>query len=182
MTLASRTHFSLLALALVSSAIAQTPTPSKPSISPNAKTWRLTYTITESDGAKPIGSQHFALVVLAGGKTTLKQGSKIPIATGSTHDGTGTQTQFTYLDIGTNISASIEDLGAIDRVNLHTVVEQSGVAEEKLILDVREPVIRQTVLDATSMLSPGRPVTVGSLDVPGSTRHLDVVVVMDPIR
>ena len=174
--------FAALTLAsFASCALAQEPASAKAS-SADAKTWRLSYTITESDGAKAVGTQHYALIVVTGGKTVLKQGSKIPIATGSTHDGSGTQTQFTYLDIGINIDATIEDLGATDRVKLHTKVEQSGVAEEKVIADVREPVIRQTVLDANSILTPGKPVTVGSLDIPGSTRHLDVAVVMDAVR
>ena len=141
MTFAARTRASLLALTfvcLVPSAFSQVPAPLKPANSADARTWRLTYTITESDGAKAIGVQHYALIVsTGGGKTVLKQGSKIPIATGTTHDGTGTQTQFTYIDIGINIDASIENVGAADRMNLHTKVEQSGVAEEKLILDIR---------------------------------------------
>ena len=48
------------------------------------KTYRLTYTITETDGGKRIGNQHFALVVVAGQRTVLKQGSRIPFVTGRT--------------------------------------------------------------------------------------------------
>ena len=33
------------------------------------KTYRLTYTINESDGGKRIGSQHFALIVVSGQRT-----------------------------------------------------------------------------------------------------------------
>src|SRR5450756_1213542 len=47
------------------------------------KTYRLTFTITESDGGKKIGVQHTSMVVEAGQRTTMKNGSKVPVATGS---------------------------------------------------------------------------------------------------
>src|ERR1035437_5369342 len=51
------------------------------------KSYRLTYTITEMDGTKRISSQQFAMVVVAGQKTTLKQNSRVPVATGSYSSG-----------------------------------------------------------------------------------------------
>src|SRR5271167_2472703 len=67
------------------------------------KTYRLTYTITELDGTKRVGTQHFSMIMVSGQRTTLKQGSKVPVATGSYAAGTSTQqTQFTYIDVGMN--------------------------------------------------------------------------------
>jgi hypothetical protein len=185
MTLASRTRISLLALTLACIApnvVAQAPAPPRPVTSTDSRTWHLTYTLTESDGSKLIGVQHYSMTVLAGSKSVLKQGSKVPIATGSTREGTETQTKFTYIDIGINIDATIEDLGTADRVSLHTKVEQSSIAEAKSIVGVSEPVIRQTYVDVTSMITSGKSIAVGSLDVPGSTRHLEVAVLIEPVR
>ena len=47
------------------------------------KAYRITYTVTESDGNKRLGNQHFTLATSSGARTTLKQGSKVPIITGS---------------------------------------------------------------------------------------------------
>ena len=145
------------------------------------KTFRLVYTVTEMDGGKKIGVQHFAVVLASGGRTTLKQGSRVPIATGSygTSGAAGQQTQFTYLDVGVNIDASID--GYADGVRLRTKVEQSSVAETHSIMGVDEPVIRQTVLEGTSILVQGKPLVLGSADVSGSTRHLDVEVVLESV-
>ncbi len=148
------------------------------------KIFRLTYTINESDAGKRIGSQHFALLVHAGQRTTLKQGSKIPIATGQygapniPEKASEVQTQFTYLDIGYNFDATL----ALDGQTLKSIVEQSSVAEQKTIANVEEPIIRQSVLQGTVLLTPGKPLTLGSLDLPGSTRHLDVEVLLEPVR
>jgi hypothetical protein len=44
------------------------------------------------------------------------------------------------------------------------------------------PVIRQANLDCTSLLTPGKPMMLGSLDAPGSSRHLDIEVVLEVVR
>ena len=111
----------------------------------------------------------------------LKQGSRVPIVTGSFDSGSSKQnTQVQYVDVGLNIDASLE--GFNDGVRLHTKMEQSSVADEKSSVAVQDPVIRQTVLEETSMLALGKPLVLGALDVPGTTRHMDVEVVAEAVR
>jgi type II secretory pathway component GspD/PulD (secretin) len=144
------------------------------------KTYRLIYTLTDMDGGKRIGVQHFGMIVFAGQRTTLKQGSKVPIATGSSTEGSsGSQTQFTYLDVGLNFDATLDPFA--DGMRLRSKVEQSSIAEEKSGFGPQDPIVRQTVLEGMSFLTPGKPLVLGSLDIPGSTRHLDVDVVMEQI-
>ena len=143
--------------------------------------YRLTYTITELDAGKRIGVQHFALAIVSGGRTTLKNGSKVPVATGSYNSGTSTQqTQFTYLDVGLNFDASLDE--SSNGYRLRSKVEQSTATEEKLISGVQEPLIRQSVLESTSILTVGKPLMLGSIDIAGSTRHLDVEVQLEPMN
>ena len=147
------------------------------------KAYRLTYSISEMEGGKRIGVQHFAMIVTAGQRTQLKQGNKIPIATGS-YGAAGspesqTQTQFTYIDIGMNFDSTLDTCGNGGR--LKSKVEQLGIPEEKSGVGPQDPIVRQTVLEGTSFLTPGKPVILGSLDIPGSTRHLDVDVMMEPL-
>jgi type II secretory pathway component GspD/PulD (secretin) len=145
------------------------------------RTYRLTYTITEMDGAKKVGTQHFAMVVASGQSTKLKQGSKVPVATGSYAPGTATQqTQFTYLDIGMNFEASLDEFA--NGVRLKSNVEQLSIAEEKSGVGPQDPIVRQTSLTGASFLTPGKPQMLGSVDIPGSTRHVDVEVVMEQLQ
>ena len=145
------------------------------------KTYRLTYTITEMDGGKRLGTQHFAMVVVSGQRTTLKQGSKVPVVTGTYNPGTSSaQSQMTYLDVGINFAATLDE--SANGVRLQTKAEQSSIAEEKSTIGAQDPIVRQTVLEGTSILTPGKPLVLGSLDVPGSTRHLDLEVVMEVVR
>ena len=175
----------LLALA-VPAAPGQTPDASQSSAPLNAPssgpvhTYRLTFTVTESDSGKRIGVQHFAMTAVPNLRATVKQGSKIPVMTGgySEHSAPGTEYQFTYLDVGLNCDATL--IERPDGVEAAIKVEQSSVADTpSVIADVKEPVIRQSVLSNAAILKPGTPVMIGSLDVPGSTRHMDIEVTLE---
>ena len=145
------------------------------------KLYRLTYTIRESDGGKLIGVQHCSMVVSEGARSTLKQGSKIPIATGSYDQGkNGAQTQFTYLDIGLNFDSTVDTFS--NGLRLKAKVEQSSIASETTIAGINEPVIRQSVLEQTAQLVLDKPLVLGSLDITGSTRHLDIEALAETIR
>ncbi|HZL28794.1 MAG TPA: secretin N-terminal domain-containing protein [Acidobacteriaceae bacterium] len=148
--------------------------------------YRLTYTLTESDAGKRIGTQHFSMIVVSGQRTTLKQGSKIPVITGSyspggadSKTGPGVQTQYTYLDVGENFDATLT--GVANGAMLKTKVEQSSIADQKSAVNEAEPIVRQTVMDGYLFLPTGKPVILGSIDIVGSTRHIDIDVMMEPI-
>jgi type II secretory pathway component GspD/PulD (secretin) len=146
------------------------------------KTYRVTYSIIESEGGKNTGTQKIALIVAdLGEKTTFKQGSKVPIVTGTTTAGGGGSTsEVQYLDVGLNIEASLE--GSPDGVRLRSRVTQSGLAEGASGAGVGDPSIHQTVLEGMSILAPGKPLVLGSLDIPGGTRHEEVEVVSELVR
>lgn len=139
------------------------------------KTYRLTYTITDTQNGASVGTRDVSLVVAAGGKTTIKQGNRVPIATGMTSDAGSASTQMQYLDVGLSIEASVD--GAPDHLRLHTRVEQSSVAEGKTAgAGTQDPVIRQTSLDGVSDIGQGKAVVLGSLEVPGSSRREQISV------
>jgi type II secretory pathway component GspD/PulD (secretin) len=149
------------------------------------KAYRLTFTLAESDGGKRIGIQHFALVVASGQRTVIKQGSKIPVITGTYNPGSQqAQNQFQYLDIGINFDATLDD--APNGLRLKTKVEQSSVGNPSEFGNTSgplagEPIFHQTSLEGSSIIVLGKPLTLGSLDVPGSTSHIDIEVVAEPI-
>jgi type II secretory pathway component GspD/PulD (secretin) len=151
------------------------------------KSYRLTFTLTELDGDKTISTQHISTVAVVRERTSLKQGEKIPIATGVSSSGAATPsasadsvTQFTYLDIGTNFDFTITQQA--DGVSLDSKIEESSVGTPQTIMGVTEPVIRQTVLQGTSLLTLDKPVMLGSIDVPGSTHRFDIAVVLQTIK
>jgi hypothetical protein len=152
------------------------------------KLYRLTYTVTEMDNGKRTGSQRFVLIAASGVKTVLKQGNRVPVFVGTNDAKSSAQNievqyvgaQVQYADVGLNIEASVG--GYAEGMRLHTKIEQSSVSEEKSGVGPQDPMIRQTVLDDTSTLAPGRPLVLGSLDLPGSTRHEEIEVAAELVR
>lgn len=139
------------------------------------KSYRVTYTISEIDEGKRVGSQTFTVLVSRERKTVLKQGTRVPVVTGAADKG---GSQVTYVDVRLNIEASLE--GYQDGARLRSKVEQSRIADERSGIGVQDPDIRQTSLEGTSALTQGKPVLLGSLDVAGSTRRQEIEVVALP--
>jgi type II secretory pathway component GspD/PulD (secretin) len=146
------------------------------------KIYRVTYSITETDSGKLVGTRKVALVVVdSGGKTVLKQGSRVPIITGTSEPGSAKQdSQVQYIDVGLDIEASLET--SPDGIRLHTKVAQSSLADERSSMGAQDPAIHQTDLEGMSTLAPGKPLVLGSLDLPGGTRHQEVEVVADLVQ
>jgi type II secretory pathway component GspD/PulD (secretin) len=142
------------------------------------KNYRLTYTVSEMDENKKIGTQHYSMILAQGQETSLNLGSKFPIVT---EMGTSaSQTQFTYLDLGMNFDATLT--GMANGAMLKSSVEDSSVAPEKTVIgNQQEPIVRRTSLKGESFLIPGKSVMLGSMDIPGSPSRLDIEVVMEQL-
>jgi hypothetical protein len=144
------------------------------------KLYRLTYTFTESDGGKRIGLERYTMTLAPGQRMQMKQGSRVPLVTGSVSQDGRPSKQTQYLDVGLNFDSQVDQYGA--GVRLKSRLEQSSVAEEKSGIGPEDPVIRQTMLEGISTLSEGKSVLLGELDVVGSTRHLQVEAMVEAIK
>jgi hypothetical protein len=142
------------------------------------KTYRLTYTI--SDGENGHAPQRFVVVVAQGNKTMLKQGTRVPIVTGTNGSGSDQKTEVQYMDVGTNLDASLEGNG--DGLRLRTKIEQSSVAEEKSSVGIQDPVLHQSVLEDESAVVLGKPMVLGSIDIPANGKRMEVSVVAEVVK
>jgi hypothetical protein len=152
-----------------------------PEATRDAHSYRLLYTLTEMESGKKVGEQHFSLVVNADYRPgTIHIGSKIPVITGSYDSGNGKeQTQFQYIDVGLNINATLNAVP--NGIQVASSVEQSSLGEATSAI-AAQPVIRQTTLTSIATLIPGGHVQLGSLDIPGSTHHVDVELTLERVN
>ncbi|SEC07036.1 secretin N-terminal domain-containing protein [Terriglobus roseus] len=144
------------------------------------KLYRLTYTFTESDGGKRIGVSRYAMTLAPGQRMQMKQGSRVPLVTGSVGHDAQPMKQTQYIDVGLNFDSEVEEYGA--GIRLKSMVEQSSVAEEKSGMGPEDPVIRQTKVEGVSILTEGKSMSLGELDVVGSTRHMQVDAVIEAVK
>ncbi len=145
------------------------------------KVYRLTYTITDFDGGKRMGSQHFVIVAGAGERTIFKQGSRVPIVIGTVAKETTAQSsEIQYQDVGLSIEATVT--GSPEHLMLRSKIEQSSVGGEKSAVVAPDPIVRQSVLQGSTELAEKTPLMLGSLDIPGSTRHQEIEVVAELVH
>jgi type II secretory pathway component GspD/PulD (secretin) len=146
-----------------------------------ARVYRLTYTLTQMEDGKRSGSQQFAIVVASGDHASFKQGTRVPILTGSfDKDSNSKESQVQYMDIGLGIEAKAD--GFQDGVKVASKLEETSVGDEHSGFGAQDPVIHQTSLNQTSVLALGKPMALGSLDVPGTTRRMEVEVVAELVK
>lgn len=143
------------------------------------KTYRLTYTLTEIDNGTRGASEKHVLVAESEEKATLTEGAKVPIVTAAPEKSEASA-QFQYIDVGLKIQA--EPSSSADGLRLHSHIERSSVSGQQSIAGVQEPILSQTVLDATSNLTEGKPQVLGSLDVPGTAKRLEIAVVAEAVQ
>lgn len=128
-----------------------------------SRSWRLTYMFTSG----PVS--HTATFTVASGEDgVLKQGKRVPIVTGTSNG----SDQYQYVDIGIGISARVENSGG--GLRLKTKVEQSELTDQKAGASPADPVIFQTVLDTVSLLAPGKPQVLGTLNLPDGEQQVSV--------
>lgn len=139
--------------------------------------YRLTYTLTEMDGIKRVGSQKYSLTLNAGTRAVFNVGSKIPIETDESQT-SPPRTQVSYIDVGVNIDAHL--IQAVNGFVLDTRVLQSAVDSQQSLL--KTPVIRQTTVSDTALINENKPVLLGSAVIPGSTRVQKVEVELTRIQ
>ena len=134
------------------------------------KSYRVTYTIADIANGKQTGSHDISIVVAVGSKTVLKQGTRIPIVTGSTGSGPDVHTQVEYVDLGINVETTAFEAG------LHTKIEESSISAEKSNVGIQDPVIGQTMLEGAFPLITTKPVIIGTVDVPGTNHQQQISV------
>jgi hypothetical protein len=140
------------------------------------KPYRVTYTIVELDGTKRIGDQHYSVVAVPGQRSLLKQGSRVPVAIAPTEKNSS---NVTYLDVGMNFDTTVDESAA--GLRLRAKVEQSSLAEEHSGIGPQDPIIRQALFEGSSVLTIGKLLTIGSLDIPGTTRRLEIQATAEPL-
>ena len=137
------------------------------------KVYRLTYTISDFEGGKRTGSQHFVILAVAGERTIFKQGSRVPIVIGTVEKETTAQSsEIQYLDVGLSIDATVA--GSPENLILRSKIEQSSLGGEKSAVVAPDPVVRQTVLQGSTELTEKKP--------PGTARHQEIEVVAELIH
>jgi len=161
----------------------ETPSREPTAASPSA-VYRVEYVVREIEKGKPVNARTYVLMAHSGPKrgadrAAVRVGSRVPIATG-TPKNDGAPAQYQYYDIGMNIDCRLwdTDKGLI----VDTTLEMNSVANSEMSSTPSTPVIRRLHLEDATLVVPGNPAVVGSIDDVTADRRYEVEVTATKVK
>ncbi len=144
--------------------------------------YRVDFSITELAEGKKVNTRHYSMVTNSGPWSTLKIGTRVPVATGSYRNSTTealVNTQFQYLDVGTSIDCEVNEQGEDLSLDVRSDFSNLSSAEEQ---HSAQPIIRQIKINGRTITSPGKSVVIGAVDDPTSNRQYQVEAVVTKLK
>jgi len=145
--------------------------------------YRLDFSLNELEGGKKTNSRRYSMDVTAGSPNEIKIGTRVPVATGRVETGTAANatTQWQYVDVGTSIWAHLrENKDGGEDWQLEVKSEVSDI--DKGAEGALGPIIRQMKINGTTLLVTGRPIVIGTVDDPNSSRQFQLEVTVTKLR
>jgi hypothetical protein len=148
----------------------ETSSPSKPVQSEKPRHgYHLDFSVNELEGGKKINSRQYAMNAYTNtGTQNIQIGIRVPV---EVHQG---ESSYTYLDIGTTILCRMDEEDGMTTIYVEADVTSLATPEPDKRGD--RPVIRRAHISARSAITPGKPVTIGSVDDPNSNRQFQLEV------
>lgn len=131
--------------------------------------YRLEFTLAELEDGKKINTRSYSMLAQAGGALSkLRIGLRVPVATGNT--------QFQYMDVGMNIDCRVQEQEG--SLVLSTIIESSNVTPPpaQSVSVPNQPVVRQVRADLSTVVNPGKPTLISSMDDPISRHQFQIEV------
>jgi hypothetical protein len=153
--------------------------------------YRLDFSLNELEGDKKVNTRHYSISIdsdVPGERQEVKIGTRVPVATaygaGPVSGGTSalSNTQFQYLDVGTHIWCSLKEHG--DELELQAGSEISNIdaGPRRETNPLPNPVVRQIKIGGSTVVTPGKPIIIGSADDPTSNRQFQLEVTVTKMR
>jgi hypothetical protein len=147
-------------------------------------TYRLDYTLTESEGGKKIDSRRYSLET--GGGTNsgrswssyIESGTRVPVE--SKGDTNHQYNEYQYIDVGTKFRCSISQRDGAQV--LDTGLTLSSVAPDATDIDARHPILRNLEIGNVTPIQTGKTTLVGSAEDPNSGRTFLLEVTVTEIK
>lgn len=139
--------------------------------------FRLDFSLIELENGKKINTRHYSLNLTAGSGNEIKIGTRVPVRTGPRG---APSTQFQYMDVGTNIWASLREVG--DDLQLEVKADVSDLDRSSNPDTDLTPIVRQVKISGDTALVSGRPMLIGSVDDPNSNREFQLEVMATKLR
>ncbi len=148
--------------------------------------YRVEYVVREIEKGKPVNTRSYVLMARAGrggvpaDRAGFRVGSKVPILMARTPKPEGASTQVEYEDVGMNIDCWVKEVD--QGLSVHTNLEMKSVANSEMSSTPSTPVIRRFHIEDDTLVVPGKPGIVGSIDDVTADRRYEVEVTATKVK
>lgn len=138
--------------------------------------YRLDFSLHELEDGKKVNTRQYSMNLIQGVQAAqwqeLKIGTRVPVEM--------KQGEVQYLDVGTNISARLQEIKSALELDVRadlsnfTTPDQEGKS--------RMPLLRQLRISGATIITTGKPMVVGAVDDPNSKRQYQLEVTATKLR
>ena len=129
--------------------------------------FRLNFSFHEIENGKRLNARNYSMTIEPNVNGSLRIGSKVAVASNP-----GPTTQYSYIDVGVNVKARLQEQGP--ELRLHAEIEVSNLGADREAPNRPLPQIRQIRADVDTILTPGRAIPLATLDDPAAPRQYEI--------
>lgn len=142
--------------------------------------YRLDFAFNELADGKIVNTRHYSMNLTGVESNEIKIGTRVPVVSGT--GSKPVETQYQYVDVGTNIWAQLRDRGDEWVLVVRSEVSNLDTTSNPEHVGVNAPVIRQIKISGSTLLVVGKPILIGSMDDPNSKRQFQLEVTITKLR
>jgi hypothetical protein len=146
--------------------------------------YRMEYTVREIEKGKPVNTRGYVLMTRAGrgpqDSAGFHVGSRVPIVTASSPKPEGASTPVQYEEIGMNIQCWVKE--GDQGLSVHTTLQLKSIANPEMASTPSTLVIQQFHLEDDTLVTPGKPGLVGSIDDVTTDRRYEVELTASKVK
>ena len=133
--------------------------------------YRIDFTISEMDNGKKLNSRRYVMDLNSGNWNRTKIGTRVPIST--------PQTPLQYMDVGTSIDCRVAERAEEVQLEVRSEISNFSSPNE---LHSTQPIVRQISITGSTLVTLGKPVVIGSVDDPNSTRQFQLEATVTKLK
>jgi hypothetical protein len=136
--------------------------------------YRLNFAFHEMESGKKLSTRNYTMLASPQTNARLSVGTKVPIPTA------GNNSQYTYVDVGVNVRAKVQERGL--QLLLTAEVEVSNLGADHENSGRPAPRIQQLRSDIDTAIPLGQATPVVTLDDPASPKHYEIEVTATKVK
>jgi 3D (Asp-Asp-Asp) domain-containing protein len=135
--------------------------------------YRLDFTVTELEDGKKINTRQYSMNLNTDDANAIKIGTRVPVE--------AKQGEFQYIDVGTDIWSRLKERDNGLLLEVRCEISNFAIPDQANRTNSM-PLIRQLKINASTVVLPGKPIIVGSVDDPNSKRQFQLEVATTKLR